>query len=73
VAEVAGVSRVPRGPGTPGPAKPRLLLPEELAKEPRGGLLRKIFALSPRGPDAAGSSRRARARRGPAPPKPPGG
>ncbi len=73
VAELAEGSRVPRGPGTPGAARPRLLLPEELAKEPRGGILRKILGLTPRGPDAAGSSRRARARRGPAPPKPPGG
>jgi A/G-specific adenine glycosylase len=68
-----GVSRVSRGPATPGAARPRLFLPEELEKEPRGGLLRKILALSGSGSKEPGSSRRARARRGPAPQKPSGG
>ena len=69
----SGVSQLSEGPATPGGPRPRLLLPEELAKEPRGGLLRKVLALSAPGTDAPGSSRRARARRGPAPPKPSGG
>ena len=47
----------------------RALLPEELAEEPRGGLLTKLLALSA----AGGPSRPARARRGPAPPTPTGG
>ncbi len=72
VTEDSAVPRVSRRQATPGP-RLRLLLPEELAREPRGGLMRKILALSAPGPDAADSSRRARSRRGPAPPKPPGG
>jgi A/G-specific adenine glycosylase len=71
VTEASAVSRVSRGRATPGPM-PRLLLPEELAREPRGGLMRKVLALSAPGSDAVSSSRRARARRDPAPPKPPG-
>lgn len=67
------VFEVVEGPVAPAPgaARPRLLLSEELEKEPRGGILRKILALSAPGP--AGSSRRAPARRGPARPKPSGG
>ena len=57
---------------TPG-AGPRLLLPEELAGVPRGGLMRKILALSAPDPDPERSSRPAPARRGPAPPKRNGG
>lgn len=72
VTEESATSRDSRGRPTPGP-RLRLLLPEELAREPRGGLLRKILALNARGSAAPGSSRRARSRRGPAPPKPPGG
>ncbi|HYN42202.1 MAG TPA: A/G-specific adenine glycosylase, partial [Thermoanaerobaculia bacterium] len=73
VTEASEVPRVSRGPATPGAARPRLFLPEELEKEARGGLLRKVLALSAPDPGAVGSSRRARALRGPAPPKPPGG
>jgi A/G-specific adenine glycosylase len=73
VTEASGGSRASRGPATPGAARPRLFLPEELEKEPRGGLLRKILALSGPGSEPPGSSRRARARPGPAPPKPNGG
>jgi len=73
VTETSAVSRSSTTRAMPGTSRPRLLLLEELAKEPRGGLLRKILALSPRGSDAVRSFRRARARRGPAPPKPPGG
>ncbi len=72
VTEDPALPRVSRRRATPGP-KLRLLLPEEIAREPRGGLMRKILALNAPGSDAPGSSRRARSRRGPAPPKPPGG
>ena len=58
-----------RGEAT-GAARSRLLRPKELEKEPRGGLLSKVLALT--APDA-GSSRPAPARRGPAPPKRRGG
>lgn len=73
VAEASEASRASSGPATPGATTPRLFLPEALEKEPRGGLLRKVLALSGPGSDTPGSSRRARARRGPAPPKPNGG
>jgi A/G-specific adenine glycosylase len=73
VAEAPAVSRSSTARATPGSPRPRLLLPEELAREPRGGLLRKILVLSAAHQGAERSSRRARALRGPAPPKPPGG
>ncbi len=72
VTEEPAISRASRRRATPRPGL-RLLLPEELDREPRGGLLRKILALNAPGSDAPGASRRARSRRGPAPPRPPGG
>jgi len=56
-------------PALPG-ARPLLRSEEELAAEPRGGLLAKVLALSEPG---AGPARPARAPRGPARPRPTGG
>ena len=72
VTEAPAASTAPGMRVTPG-AGPRLLLPEELAGVPSGGLIRKILALSAPGPDPERSSRPAPARRGPAPPKRSGG
>jgi A/G-specific adenine glycosylase len=65
--EVFEVLEGARVPGTP---RPRLVLPADLAREPRGGLTTKVLALTavPGAP-----SRPARAPRGPAPPRPSGG
>jgi len=71
VFEVTEASRIGRVPAKADARQLRLLLPTELEKEPRGGILRKLLALSAAG--ARGSSRPARARRGPAPPKRNGG
>lgn len=71
VFEVTEAFRVSRVPAKADARQPRLLLPTELEREPRGGILRKLVALS--AAEAAGSSRPARARRGPAPPKRNGG
>ncbi len=71
VFEVTEASRVGEPSATAGARQPRLLLPAELEREPRGGILGKLLALSAAG--AEGSSRPARARRGPAPPKRNGG
>lgn len=72
VKEGSAFSSASRRRAKPGPGL-RLLLPEELAREPRGGVMRKIIALNAPDPEPPVSSRRARSRRGPAPPKPPGG
>lgn len=71
VFEVSEASRVSEAPAGADARQVRLLLPTELEREPRGGILRKLLALSPAA--AHGSSRPARARRGPAPPKRNGG
>ncbi len=73
VTEAPRISRAPGRGATSGAPGPRLLFPEELAGVPRGGLMRKILALSAPEPDPARSSRPAPARRGPAPPKRSGG
>jgi A/G-specific adenine glycosylase len=71
VFEVTEASRAIAAPATTDARQPRLLLLRELEREPRGGILRKVLALSAAGEE--GSSRPARARRGPAPPKRNGG
>ena len=73
VTEAPASSTASGRPATPGAPRPRLLLPEELAGVPRGGLMRKVLALSAPRPEPARSSRPAPARRGPAPPKRSGG
>jgi len=64
------VYRVAEGSAARPGARPLLRSEEELAAEPRGGLLAKVLALSSPG---AGPARPARARRGPARPRPSGG
>ncbi len=74
VVDVFDVTEAPRVDERPAAAETphtRLLLPKKLESEPRGGILRKLLALSAQAP--TGSSRPGRARRGPAPPKPRGG
>ena len=71
VFEVTEASRGGEAPEKPGARRPRLLLPTELEREPRGGILYKLLALS--AAEAASSFRPARARRGPAPPERNGG
>ncbi|MFN7988008.1 MAG: A/G-specific adenine glycosylase [Thermoanaerobaculia bacterium] len=65
--EAFAVTEGPRDGAAPGS---RALLPEELANEPRGGLLPKLLAVSAR---SAATSVPARARRGPARPRRTGG
>jgi len=62
------VFEVAEGAEARGSGRPRLLAPAEVADAPRGGLLPKALAVT-----APPLRRPARARRGPAPPKPRGG